>query len=112
MRVGETNTSVTEVMNRVAQSYECNVLEGVLSHQLKHHVIDGNQVIIGTETFDQRVEEFVFGANEAYALDVIVSTGEGKPRESEFRPTVFKRALETTYNLKLKGSRQFLAEVN
>lgn len=38
--------------------------------------------------------------NEAFALDVIVSTGEGKPRESEYRTTVYKRAIEKTYSLK------------
>lgn len=38
--------------------------------------------------------------NDVFCLDVIVSTGEGKPRESEYRTTVYKRAIEKTYNLK------------
>jgi len=75
-------------------------------------VIDGNKVILGKEQFDQRVEEFTFGANEAYILDIFISTGEGKPKETENRTTVFQRALDMTYNLKLKSSRMFLTEVN
>jgi hypothetical protein len=39
-------------MNKAIEPFECNMIEGVLSHQLKHHVIDGNQVIIGKETYD------------------------------------------------------------
>lgn len=38
--------------------------------------------------------------NDVFALDVFVSTGDGKPKSSEFRTTVFKRAIEKSYNLK------------
>jgi len=38
-------------------------------------------------------------------LDIFVSSGEGKPRETELRTTVYKRAIEKTYNLKTKSAR-------
>lgn len=41
------------------------------------------------------------------ALDVFVSSGEGKTKEMDTRCTVYKRALDRTYNLKIKQSRQF-----
>merc|ERR1719213_1087765 len=41
-----------------------------------------------------------------------MSTGEGKGREAEIRSTVFKRAVETSYNLKTQKARQFISEVN
>lgn len=110
--VRESNYAVTEAMSGIAEKYGCNLMEGNLSHQLKHHVIDGNQAIISKDTVDQHVEPFEFQLNEVYALDVMVSTGEGKPRASEMRSTVYKRALDTTYSLKLKGSRAFFAELN
>jgi curved DNA binding protein len=112
LQVGEENYAVTEAMCGIPEKYGCNMLEGALSHQLKHHVIDANQVILAKDTVDQHVEPFNFAVNEVYALDIYVSTGEGKGRESEFRTTVFKRALDTTYSLKLKGSRLFFAELN
>merc|ERR1712113_744602 len=40
------------------------------------------------------------------------STGEGKPKESDFKCTVYKRAVEKTYNLKTQKARQFISEVN
>jgi hypothetical protein len=41
-----------------------------------------------------------------------VSTGEGKPKEGDYRTTVFKRELDVTYNLKINSSRAFFAEIN
>jgi len=41
-----------------------------------------------------------------------VSSGEGKPKEGDYRTTVFKRELDAQYNLKLKSARSFFAEVN
>jgi len=85
-------------------------LEGVLSHELKKHLLDGNTCIINKATFDQKVEEHEFNINEVFGLDIFVSTGEGKTKETEYRSTIFKRAIERTYTLKLKASRAFYAE--
>lgn len=49
--------------------------------------------------------------NDVFALDVFITSGEGKPKESDLRCTVYKRALDRTYNLKIKQSRQFFNEV-
>merc|ERR1719156_8688 len=87
-------------------------MQGVLSHQLKKHVIDGNQTIISVETPEEKVDEFEFEQNEVYCLDVVMSTGEGKSKETEMRHTVYKRAPETSYNLKTQKARQFISEVN
>lgn len=46
-----------------------------------------------------------------FALDVFVSSGDGKPKESDVRCTVYKRAMDRSYNLKLKQSRQFINDV-
>ena len=90
-----TNNSVTEVIAKVCAEYGVNPVEGVLSHKMKKHLIDGNDVIINKETPEQRVEEFEFMPGDVIGLDIFVSSGEGKPRESEFRTTVFKRELDT-----------------
>jgi curved DNA binding protein len=110
MKPGNTNYDVTDVIGQVAESYKCQPLEGVLSHELKKHLLDGNNVIINKATFDQKVEEHEFNLNEVFGLDVFVSTGEGKTKETEYRSTIYKRAIERTYTLKLKASRAFYAE--
>lgn len=55
-------------------------------------------------------KESKFEVNEAYAVDIIMSTGEGKAKLREQRTTVYKRTDET-YLLKMKASRAFFSEV-
>jgi curved DNA binding protein len=111
VKVGETNTGVTKIIRKAADEYDCNPVQGVLSHQVKKHIIDGSQAIINAETAEEKVDEFEFGMNEVYCIDIVMSSAEGKPKESEIRTTVYKRALENTYTLKTQKARQFLAEV-
>jgi curved DNA binding protein len=111
VKVGLTNSEVTRMIKKSAEAFECNPVQGVLSHQMKKHIIDGSQTIINCETQEEKVEEFEFGMNEVYCLDLVMSSGEGKPKETEIRTAVYKRALENSYTLKTQKARQFLAEV-
>merc|ERR1719277_1311980 len=54
VRVGNTNTQVTEAFGKIAADFNCKPLQGVLSHQMKKHVIDGNRTIIGAEGADEK----------------------------------------------------------
>lgn len=46
IKPGNFNNQVTEAIQKVCDSYQVNPLEGVLSHELKKHLIDGNKVIL------------------------------------------------------------------
>ncbi|VEL41809.1 unnamed protein product [Protopolystoma xenopodis] len=82
------------------------------SHQMTKMVYDSDKSIIWNPTDDQRrsVDKCNFEVYEAWTIDLLVSTGEGKPREYPARTTIFKRN-ETIYQLKMKASRQFYSEV-
>eukprot|EP00742_Colponemidia_sp_Colp-10_P000157 GILJ01000176.1.p1 GENE.GILJ01000176.1~~GILJ01000176.1.p1 ORF type:complete len:403 (-),score=103.08 GILJ01000176.1:80-1177(-) len=112
LQPGNKNTQITEAIQKIADAYRCQPVEGVLSHQTKRHIIDGNRCIINKQTLEQKVDDFEFELNEAYGIDIVISTGEGKTREREARTTVYKRAVENNYNLKMKASRQFFSQVN
>jgi len=112
IRPGNKNTQVTEVINKIAQVFKCNMVEGVLSHQMKRFVIDGNQSIIGKSTVEHKVEEFEFEENQVYCCDIVVSSGEGKPKELDTKTTIFKRAVDQNYLLKMKASREVFNQVN
>lgn len=75
IKPGNFNNQVTEVIRKVSESYQVTPLEGVLSHDLKKHLIDGNKVILNKETFEQKVEDQEFQVNDVFALDVYVSSG-------------------------------------
>jgi len=111
VRPGKKNTDITNVIRKCADAFHVQPLEGVLSHQMKHNCIDANNVIINRPELDQQVDEFTFEINQVYCIDVVMSTGEGKAKEIESRTTVFKRAVDRNYQLKLQASRQILAEI-
>ena len=49
--------------------------------------------------------QITFEPHQAYAIDIVMSTGEGKAKELDSRTTVFKRDPEAHYLLKMKASR-------
>jgi curved DNA binding protein len=111
IKPGHFNNEVTEVVQKVCDEYKVSPLEGVLSHELKKHLIDGNKVILNKETFEQRVDNQEFAIHDVFAFDVLVSSGEGKTKETDLRCTVYKRAMDRSYQLKIKQSRQFFNDV-
>uniref|UniRef100_A0A8C6NU73 Proliferation-associated 2G4, a n=1 Tax=Nothobranchius furzeri TaxID=105023 RepID=A0A8C6NU73_NOTFU len=113
VKPGNQNTQVTEAWNKIAHSFKCSPVEGMLSHQLKQHVIDGEKTIIQNPTDQQRKdhEKAEFEVHEVYAVDVLISTGEGKARDSGLRTTIYKRDPSKQYGLKMKTSRTFFSEV-
>lgn len=113
MKPGTENHAVTNIVQTIAESYKCKPIEGMLSHQLKQFEIDGEKSIIQNPNEIQRKEheKSSFELHEVYAIDVLVSTGEGVGREMETRTTVFKKSNET-YMLKMKASRALFTEVS
>jgi len=112
IKPGGKNTEVTAAIAKAAEQFKCNPVEGVLSHQMKRFVIDGNKVIANKDVLDQKVEEFEFEENEVYQVDIIMSTGDGKAKEVETRTTIYKRAVDQNYLLKMKASRYLYNEIS
>ncbi|XP_061759331.1 proliferation-associated protein 2G4b [Nerophis ophidion] len=112
VKPGNQNTQVTEAWNKIAKSFNCSPIEGLLSHQLKQHVIDGEKTIIQNPTDPAKDHEKAeFEVHEVYAVDVLVSTGEGKAKDGGLRTTVYKRDPNKVYGLKMKTSRMFFSEM-
>lgn len=57
VKPGNTNAQVTDAIRRVADAYGVTPLAGVLSHDLKRFVVDGDKVILGREDPETKVEE-------------------------------------------------------
>lgn len=112
VKEGATNSEITAMIAQVAEVFKCTAVEGVLSHQMKKHVVDANKVIMNKTTSDHQVKEEKLAVNDVFGIDIVISTGEGKPKHNDTRTTVFKRDLEEKYSLKMKASRSFFSEVN
>jgi methionine aminopeptidase len=85
----------------------------MLSHQLKQFKIDGEKTIIQNPTTAQKKEheKVDFENYEVYAMDVLVSTGEGSGKELDTKVAIYKKT-DVNYLLKLKASKAFYAEVS
>jgi len=107
------NTMVTDGIQKVAESFKCKPIEGMLSHQLKRFKIDGDKAVIQNPTEAQRKEheKAKFELHEVYAIDMLISSGEGKGRELDAKTTIFKKTDEN-YQLKLKAARSFFTEMD
>lgn len=111
LKPGAKNKDITNVIKQVADAYHVTPVEGVLSHVMRRFVIDGEKVIINKVSGDQQVEEFEIAENDVYAIDIVMSTGEGKPKERERKPTIYKRSVDQSYMLKLQAARKVLTEI-
>lgn len=111
IKAGAINHHITANTEKICETYGVNPVEGVLSHEVMRHFFDGNNVILNKETPEHRVSEVEFQVNQIYGLDVIVSTGAGKPKEAEIKTTVYKRDPQTNYDLKTKNGRAFFSHV-
>lgn len=112
MKDGTSNYAVTDAVQKIAAEFKCKPIEGMLSHQLKQFKIDGEKTIIQNPTIAQKKEheKCEFEKYEVYAMDVLVSTGEGLGKELDTKVSIYKKT-EENYLLKLKASRAFYAEV-
>ena len=108
---GPTNNDVTNATATICSEFKVNPIEGVLSHRMKRYIVDCMETIINKETFEHKVDQRKFEYGDVFAMDVIVSTGEGKPKETDIKTTVYKRALETTYKLRTDSGRKLLSVV-
>uniref|UniRef100_A0A2K5NIJ7 Peptidase M24 domain-containing protein n=1 Tax=Cercocebus atys TaxID=9531 RepID=A0A2K5NIJ7_CERAT len=73
---GNHNKQVTEAWNKVAPSFNCTPVEGMLSHQLKQHVIGGEKTIIRNPAEQQKKD------HEKAEFGVFIIIGEGKAKDA------------------------------
>jgi len=113
VKPGNETYEVTETVSKVGEAFGCKPVEGMLSHQLEQNRIDGEKTIIQNPSEAQRKEhdKFEFALHEVYAVDVLISSGDGQGREKDAKITVYKKT-EDTYMLKMKTSREFYSKVS
>jgi curved DNA binding protein len=114
MRPGKGNYDVTDVVESVAKDFGVTPMDGVLSHNVKRYVVDGSKVIANRRDVEggTKVDAWEFEENEVYAVDIVMSTGDGKAKARDGKGTVYKRCVDKDYKLKMKASRATFSEIN
>ena len=64
MKPGTSNIAITEMFKKVSEEFGCECLEGVLSHELRQYVIDGENTILSKTSPERQVEEFELEPNK------------------------------------------------
>ncbi|CAL2041022.1 unnamed protein product [Caenorhabditis brenneri] len=108
------NYDITNRIDQVAAEYGVTPVENMLSHQLERNEIEGAKNIIQNSGEKKRgeVEKVKIEKHEAWAIDVLFTTGKGQTKETNTRTTVFRKDERVSYQLKMKASRVFLHDVN
>ena len=104
-----TQTRITQLLEKVVKSYNCNLVESTTSWQFERNEIEGPKKIIlapGEGVKGEGVPE----VGEVWGVEMGVSMGTGKCKTYENRPTLLRRTA-TTYQLKRPSSRATLTEI-
>lgn len=100
---------ITALLQKVAESYGCNLVENTTSWLFERNEIEGKKKIVLAPAEGVKGE----GAPEVpevWGVEVGLSRGSGKVKTLANRPTLHRRTT-TTYGLKRPSSRQLLTEV-
>lgn len=104
-----TQSKITSLLEKVAKSYDCNLVEHTTSWLFEHNEIEGKKKIIlapGDGTKGEGVPE----VGDVWGVEMGVSLGSGKIKQLEYRPTLHRRTA-LTYALKRPSSKKILNEV-
>jgi len=110
LKVGSTNVEVTATVDAIAKKFEVQPLHGVLSHELKRAELETNNVIAHRLSPEERVQPFQFEPNQVYCIDMVMTAGEGRCKESDIKTTIYRRASDNDHLLKTQNAKKFMAE--
>lgn len=104
-----TQTKISQMLEKVAKSYDCNIVESTTSWLFERNEIEGKKKIVlspGEGSKGEGIPEI----GEVWGVEVGVSLGSGKIKTLDNRPTLHRRTTHT-YALKRPTSRKILSEV-
>ena len=102
-------SKITQLLEKVGKSYECNLVENTTSWLFDRNEIEGKKKIIlspGEGIKGEGLAEI----GEVWGVEVGYSTGTGKVKSLSNRATLHRRTT-TTYGLKRPSSRATLSEI-
>ncbi|KAG4089127.1 Creatinase/aminopeptidase [Neocallimastix lanati (nom. inval.)] len=110
IKPGNKASDVTKAIHRIAQTFDCRPVENTCSPLVRRYIQDQEHIIPNSVIPDEN-DDFEFHYNDVYSINILMSTGDGKVRENEPKPTIYQRNVNKTYNLKLKASRNVFNEI-
>ncbi|KAL4780152.1 peptidase M24, structural domain-containing protein [Aspergillus varians] len=103
-----TQARITQLIEKIAKVYECNVVENTTSWLFERNEIEAEKKIIVAPGSGVKGEG-VPDVGEVWGVEVGLSLGSGKVKNLDHRSTLHRRTT-TTYQLKRPSSRLLLSE--
>ena len=103
-------SKMTKMLETVAKSYGCNIVESTTSWLFDRNEIEGKKKIVLAPENDNSKGEGVPEIGEVWGVEMGVSLGTGKNKILEKRATLHRRTT-ITYQLKRPSSRKTLSEI-
>ncbi|KAH7188806.1 peptidase M24, structural domain-containing protein [Fusarium flagelliforme] len=104
-----TQAKITSLLEKVAKTYDVNIVESTTSWLFDHNEIEGSKKIVLSPAEGTKGEG-VPEVGEVWGVEVGVSLGSGKVKGLDQRATLHRRTNQT-YGLKRPTSRKILNEV-
>ncbi|KAB5558212.1 peptidase M24, structural domain-containing protein [Coniochaeta sp. 2T2.1] len=102
-------SKINSLLDKVAKSYECNLVESTTSWLFERNEIEGKKKIV-LSPGDGGKGEGTPEVGEVWGVEMGITTGSGKIKQLENRTTLHRRTA-TNYGLKRPTSRKILSEV-
>ncbi|KAI8099981.1 peptidase M24, structural domain-containing protein [Halteromyces radiatus] len=117
MKPGVKASEITRTISEIAAYFRCKPVENTYSSTIKRFVLRGGNDIENGFPEDMIVQDlekydFEIQANQGYQVNVILTTGDGKTKQSEYKPFVYQRDVNKSYQLKMKAARAAFNEIN
>lgn len=104
-----TQSKITSLLEKVAKSYDCNIVESTTSWLFDRNEIEGPKKIVLAPAEGGKGEG-VPAVGEVWGVEMGLSLGSGKVKQLDQRATLHRRTTQT-YGLKRPTSRKILSEV-
>lgn len=105
-----TQSKMTQMVETVAKSYDCNLVEGTTSWLFERNEIEGKKKIVLANSGEHSKGEGTPEVGDVWGVEMGVSLGTGKIKTLSNRPTLHRRTT-ITYQLKRPSSRKTLSEI-
>lgn len=113
LRPGTKSTEIEKVVTAVGEAYGVKPIENVKCTSMKRFVVEASKQVPIKSRPEEKVEEFEMEENDVFSMEISYTTGEdGKCSDKDGVVSVFRRAVDVTYMLKLKAARQLFSEIN
>ncbi|CDO66750.1 proliferation-associated protein 2g4, putative [Plasmodium reichenowi] len=112
LKVGINASDITKNIQKACEELKCNVISNCVTYQIKKYILEGSKYIFLKDNVENKIDDFQIEADDIYIIDVMVTSGDGKIKESDHKTTIYKREVQKNYQLKTNLGRSFINELN